>query len=277
MTLSAPPIHPVACMQGPFDESMAESTQGPDDSAKSVKETEDPKLRRQKVLEDEEYSSSYNAQWRHNPKSKYHPLWKIIAQICFGIHLMHQRLAKSDDEVLKILQLHVDEIDTFLRTTTQDFDLAMEDIKERLSYLKLPLEHVNIFDTMLDDRQFRASIVDGNEKIERIIERTARAMNDSLVDVEKGIEATTELSAYLENIRGGFAEGQEEWTSIYTAMRGNAEGWYRCFRSLQVKGNSLGVALVQLGSIVNEMSKRAGVASRRSIVRTHINCRCISS
>jgi len=34
-----------------------------------------------------------------------------------------------------------------------------------------------------------------------------------------------------------------------------------------MKGNTLGLALVQLGSILNEMTKRAGVASRRNVVR----------
>ncbi|KAK3061023.1 hypothetical protein LTS18_007186 [Coniosporium uncinatum] len=92
-------------------------------------------------------------------------------------------------------------------------------------------------------------------------------MNDSLVDLSTGIEATTELARYLDEVGDDWAKGNAELLGIYSAMRGNAEGWYRCFLTLQMKGNALGVALVQLGSILNEMTKRAGVASRRNVVR----------
>ncbi|KAF1988390.1 hypothetical protein K402DRAFT_34546 [Aulographum hederae CBS 113979] len=270
---NAPPIHPLKSMQGAFEESIFESMQKPDQYTEMAKEMTSlgPEARRKKLLESEDYNSSYNARWRKTPGAKYHPLWKLMAQISFGVHLLQQHLAKSDTEVVKILHTHVEEVDSFLERTTEDFELALVDVKERINYLRLPLEHVNIFDVMLDDKQFRTSILEGNEKIERIVERTARAMNDSLVDVTKGIQATMELARYLDKIGEEWADNNDELLGIYNAMRGNAEGWYRCFLTLQMKGNTLGVALVQLGSILNEMTKRAGVASRRSVVSTYLH------
>ncbi|KAK8204049.1 hypothetical protein IWZ01DRAFT_104997 [Phyllosticta capitalensis] len=268
--LDRAPSHPIACMQGAFDESIVEAQRAVDYDDQDT--LDDPKARRQRLIEDDDYGDSYTAQWRKkNPTAKWHPLWKLVAQISFGVHLLNQQLAKSDKEVSNILKRHVQELDIFLERTTEDFDLALVDIKERISHLKLPLEHVNIFDIMLDDHQFRTSIVDGNEKIEKIVERTARAMNDSLMDVEKGIDAIQELSKYLAAIGCGWADGDEEIMGIYMAMCQNSEGWLECLRSLQQKGNDLGVALVQLGSILNEISKRAGVASRRSVLaaRSH--------
>ncbi|KAK8164542.1 hypothetical protein IWX90DRAFT_416299 [Phyllosticta citrichinensis] len=262
--LDRAPSHPIACMQGAFDESIVEAHRAVENDDQDT--LDDAKARRQRLIEDDNYSDSYTAQWRKkNPTAKWHPLWKLVAQISFGVHLLNQQLAKSDKEVSNILKRHVQELDIFLERTTEDFDLALVDIKERISHLKLPLEHVNIFDIMLDDLQFRTSIVDGNEKIEKIVERTARAMNDSLMDVGTGIEAIRELSKYLASIGCGWADGDEEIMGIYMAMCQNSEGWLECLGTLQQKGNDLGVALVQLGSILNEISKRAGVASRRSV------------
>jgi len=264
-----PPVHPIACMQGAFEESIMETMEGENrrDSASSTRSMDslDAKARRQKLLESE-YTGPHASRGRKKPGAKFHKLWKLMAQISFGVHLLHQQLAKSDEEVVKIMQSHVDELDTFLEKTTEDFDLAMADIHERINYLKLPLEHVNIFDIMLDDKPFRTSIVEGNEKIERIVERTARHMTDALEDVNVGIEATAELAKYLDKLGEKWTDGDEDLKNIYEAMHANVEGWYSCLGSLQLKGNTLGGALVQLGGILNEMSKRAGVASRRSLV-----------
>jgi hypothetical protein len=146
-----------------------------------------------------------------------------------------------------------------------------------LKFLKMPLENIHIFDAMLEDRQFRLQIVTGNERIEHIIHRTASAMKDALKDVQQGLDATKEFAIYL-------AEEQEEsdWKmlrpdmqKVYDAMKGNAEGWYKAYVALQTKGNHLGEILVQLGSIVAEMDKRAGQVSRK--MRVCILCSCVHS
>ncbi|TKA78968.1 hypothetical protein B0A49_03739 [Cryomyces minteri] len=261
VTLEHPPIHPVACMQGAFEESIMDSTEDP--NAHQPDKTS-PEIKRTKLLKEDYYDETTTSRWKHKAGAKFHTLWKLMAQIAFGVHLLHQRLAKSDEEVVKILQTHVDEVDGFLEKTTEDFDLALKDIDERIRYLRLPLEHLDIFDAMLDDKNFRTSIIDGNDQIERIVDRTARAMNTALVDVSKGLAATEELRRYLDKLGPYWTQGSEELAAISIAMQGNAEGWYRCFRSLQMKGNQLGVSLVQLGSIVAEISKRAGTASRRN-------------
>ena len=266
-----PPVHPVPQMQGAFEESMMET----------LNESEDPELqdrmsnadsvsRRKMLLEQNEYQRTVAGRWKQRPGEQFHPLWKLVAQISFGMHLLQQGLAKSDEEVIKILQTHVDEIDGFLERTTEDFDLAQGDIDERIRYLRLPLEHGPVFDTMLNDRNFRIAIVEGNEKIEHIIDRTAAAMNDALKDVQKGLDATRELAKYLTRVDKQWDERSEEHDSVYLAMIGNTEGWTRAFLTLQSKGNALRRCLVQLGGIVAEMQRRAGAASRKNLVNfTH--------
>ena len=128
--------------------------------------------------------------WKQKPGEKFHPLWKLVAQMSFGLHLLARNMAKSEDEVMKILQAHVDDIDGFLERTSEDFELAQNDMHERLRCLKLPLQHGDVFDRMLEDRAFRASILEGNEKIEHIVSRTKRMLKDALKDVQKGFDAT---------------------------------------------------------------------------------------
>ena len=263
----SPPQHPVPTMQGAFEESMMETMadlEPPEIDVQSSKA--DSVSRRKMLLEQDKYERTVAGRWKQKDGEKFHPLWKLVAQISFGMHLLHRGLAKSDDEVIKILQTHVDEVDGFLERTTEDFDLAQGDINERIRYLKLPLEHGHVFDTMLNDRSFRTAIVEGNEKIEHIVDRTAAAMRDALKDVQKGLDATRELAKYLTRLDKSWDDRSEEHGSVYLAMIGNTEGWSRAFISLQQKGNKLGISLVQLGGIIAEMQRRAGIASRRNLV-----------
>ena len=276
--VEAPPMHPIPVMQGAFEESIFESTQpeelpsatSPSHSMRVGSDNNEimsgARARRRQMLEKDDYSSVASSRLSKKPGAKYHAFWKLAAQISFGIHLLHDQLAKSDEEVVKIMQAHVDEIDAFLERTTEDFDLAIADIGERINFLKLPLEHVEIFEAMLEDKKFCTSIMEGNDKIETIVNRTARAMNESLLDIAKGLEATSELGKYLDALGSQWSDENPEFLGIYTAMRGNTEGWYRCFRRLQLKGSSLGVLLVQLGSMLTEMSKRAGLVGRKGSV-----------
>ena len=262
-----PPQHPVPTMQGAFEESMMETmTEMEEPEVDNRFSKADSISRRKMLLEQEQYERTVAGRWKQKPGEKFHPLWKLIAQISFGMHLLQQGLAKSDDEVLKILQTHVDEVDGFLERTTEDFDLAQNDIHERIRYLQLPLEHGEVFDTMLDDRAFRMAIVEGNEKIEHIVDRTEKAMKDALKDVQKGLDATRELGRYLTRIEKIWDQRSEEQTSVYLAMIGNTEGWSRAFVTLQQKGHTLNVALIQLGGIIAEIQRRAGIASRRNVV-----------
>jgi hypothetical protein len=257
-----PPQHPVPQLQGPFEESMMESLNELEDGEQNM----DSVTRRKLLLQGEKYERVCAGRWKQRAGEKFHPLWKLSAQLSFGIHLLAQGLAKSEEEVMRILQSHVDDIDGFLERTTEDLDLAQVDVEERLRYLRLPLEHVDVFDHMLEDRTFRSSIVEGNEKIEHIVERTSEAMKDALKDVQKGIDATSALGKYLTGLKSTWNNRSPELEAVYVAMLGNVEGWTRAFMDLHLQGNRLAVSLVQLAGIIAEMQRRAGVASRKILV-----------
>lgn len=259
---AALPVHPVPQLQGPFEESILEAMTQTDNRQDKL----DPLTRRRRLLEGEKYERICAGRWKQRRGEKFHPLWKLVAQISFGMHLLAQGQAKSEQDVMTILQTHVDEIDGFLERTTEDFVLSQKDIQDRIQLLRVPLENLKIFESMLEHRDFRLSIVDGSEKIEHIVDRTSRAMNDALKDIQKGVDATRGLGKYLAEMDMGWEERSEALEAVYLAMVGNVEGWNIAFMELQMKGNSLGVALVQLGGIVAEMSKRAGIASRRTLV-----------
>lgn len=261
------PVHPIPSMQGAFAESMYEASNA---STPTIPKVEDSNAsnRRRKLLDQDIGEDTHASKWRQKPGQRYHELWKLMAQISFGIYLLLNEIAKDDEQVLNILQGHVDEVDAFLEGTLADFDLAIQDIEERLKFLKTPLENIDIFDAMLEDRQFRLQIVTGNERIEHIIHRTASAMNDALKDVKQGLDATKEFAIYLAEIHdnGDWREERPDMLKVFDAMKGNAEGWYKAHVLLQTKGNHLGQILVQLGSIVAEMDKRAGEVSRKTRV-----------
>ncbi len=220
------------------------------------------------LLDQDISEETHAARWRQKPGQKHHELWKLMAQISFGIYLLLNGIARDDEQVMNILQGHVDEVDEFLEMTLEDFDLAKEDIDERLNFLKLPLENIVIFDAMLEDRSFRLQIVNGNERIEHAITRTAAMMNDALKDVQQGLDACKEFTIYLaeEQEEGVWMDTRRDMQKVFDAMKGNVDGWYKAYVSLQTKGNALGVALVQLGSIVAEMDRRAGEVSRKTRV-----------
>ena len=262
------PTHPIAAMQGAFAESMQEASGA---STPHIPKTRlsSAVARRQLLIDQDLSEETHAARWRERPGQQYHQLWKLMAQISFGIYLLLNGIAKNEDQVMTILQGHVDEVDDFLKTMLDDFDLAQDDIDERLKFLKVPLENIAVFDAMLENRDFRLQIVNGNERIEHVIQRTAKAMNDALRDVQQGLDACKEFTNYLTNEvdTAVWRDERPDMEKVFEAMKGNVDGWYRAYVSLQTKGNHLGVALVQLGSIVAEMDRRAGEVSRQTRVR----------
>lgn len=266
---SEPPVHPVPSMQAAFEESILEATTtttatategGADDGWTSPS----AESRRRQLLESHRYDDSWKTRWKQRPGAQYHPLLKLIAQIVFGLHLLQQEQAKSNEEVVRILQTHVNEVDSFLERTSDDFDMAITDIEERIRHLKLPMQHLEVFDNMLDDKGFRTQLLDGNEKIERIIDRTAKAMNAALMDIQRGLHTTQELGKYLDSVKDQWPTHDKAIINVYVAMRGNEQGWMQYLKALQLKGNNLGHVLVQLGTLIGEMAKMAAVASRRN-------------
>lgn len=261
------PRHPIPSMQAAFAESMTETAEATTPTPPKSR-IGNAAARRKLLIDQDVEDETHAARWKQKPGQLYHELWKLMAQISFGVYLLMNGIAKDDKQVMNILQGHVDEVDEFLGTTLEDFDLAQEDIEERLKFLKLPLENIIIFDAMLEDRNFRLQIVNGNERIEHVIQRTAKAMKDALRDVQQGLDACKEFTIYLaeEQEDSAWLQNKPDMEEVFVAMKGNVEGWYKAYVSLQTKGNHLGVALVQLGSIVAEMDRRASDISRKSRV-----------
>ncbi|KIX95702.1 uncharacterized protein Z520_08409 [Fonsecaea multimorphosa CBS 102226] len=258
-----PPAHPVPQLQKPFEESMLESIS--DQVAEDI--PTDAMTRRTILLEAPTYQRVIAGRWKQKPGEKYHPLWKLVAQLTFGMHLLSQNMAISEDEVMRILQSHVDDIDAFLERTTEDFDLAQSDIHERIRCLKLPLAHGEVFDRMLEDRAFRASILDGNEKIDHVISRTKKAAKDALKDVQKGFDATNVMEKYLSKLNSTWKRDSPEHEAVLVAMLGNVEGWRRAFLELHLQGNKLAGSLKKLAEVVSEMQQRAAAVSRNLVAR----------
>jgi hypothetical protein len=187
----------------------------------------------------------------------------------FGINLLVKELAKSNAEVLKILQCHVDEVDGFLGRTTEDFLIIQIDVRTRIQYLSLPLENLEVFDEMLEDRSFRMSMIDYNDKIEHAISRFTISIQDTLKDLQKGREAIGALWQHLKQSSVDNAPLSTHLIAIYNAMLANTEGWNMAFSKLQRKGIALQAALSQLGLAITEMQRRVGIASRKEVVRNN--------
>lgn len=259
------PSHPVPQLQKPFEESMMESIHEEGDQDVPT----DAMSRRTILLEAPTYQRVIAGRWKQKPGEKYHPLWKLVAQMSFGMHLLAKNMAISEEEVMRILQSHVDDIDAFLERTTEDFELAQSDVHERIRCLKLPLAHGDVFDRMLEDRAFRASILDGNEKIDHVISRTKRAAKDALKDVQKGFDATNVLEKYLAHLHTTWRRESPEHEAVLVAMLGNVEGWRRAFLELHLQGNKLAGSLKKLNEVVAEMQRRAAAVSRTIVVSSH--------
>jgi hypothetical protein len=182
------------------------------------------------------------------------------------MHLLAKGLAKSEVDVMKILQRHVDELDTFLERTTEDFLLAQRDIEERLKYLRLPLENLNVFDQMLEDPGFRQSVVNDNEMLNYIMERSTTAMNDAFKDTQKGIDAVKTLRGYLEGLGNQWQDRTYHLDAVYQVMIGNVEGWHAAFSKLQNTGDGLIISLDELKKAISQIQRRISVASNRNAV-----------
>jgi hypothetical protein len=142
----------------------------------------------------------------------------------------------------------------------------MKDMLFRHKCLRVPMEHVSEFDRLLEDRAYRAQLLDGNITIERTITRMSQMLNDYLVDMSIFREANHGLDLYLLDIGVEWTYHNEDVGKIYSAMCGNTGGWSQFLQSLVAKAERLGVVLVQVSSYCNEIEKRCGAASRRSLV-----------
>ncbi|KAI3340828.1 hypothetical protein F4824DRAFT_487205 [Ustulina deusta] len=260
------PIHPIPAMQPAFAESLMEATNNGGDTKPKLR-FGDAKQRRARLLDSPKGARLYADVWRYRPGQKHHELWKLLAQVSFGVYLLLNGIANSNEQVVDILQHHIDEVDEFLETTLEDVNIAIEDVKERIEFLKLPMENMKTFEDMLEDRDFRLQIVTGNEKIEHIIEKTTLALEATLKDADEGLKAVKEFAVYLANQKDKpWRQQRPEFVDIYDAMKGNAQGWYHAFSDMHERALSLDTVLISLSQIVAEMDQKAGEVSRRTRV-----------
>ncbi|KXJ91558.1 hypothetical protein Micbo1qcDRAFT_66230 [Microdochium bolleyi] len=258
------PLHPIPAMQAAFSESLIEATNQAG-AGKPKFKNGDAKERRSALLEGAKSAKLDNDLWRYRPGQEHHELWKLLAQISFGVYLLLGGIANSNEQVVTILQGHIDEVDEFLETTMEDVHLAIKDVKERIDFLKLPMANMATFEKMLEDRNFRLQIVNGNEKIEHIVARTTKALDGTLDDVEEGLKAVKEFAIYLGNEESSpWRQERPAIAEIYDAMTGNAEGWWKALTELQDSTTVLDGLLAGLGRMVAEMDQRAGEVSRRT-------------
>jgi hypothetical protein len=266
----AVPCHPIPAMQDAFAESLIEATQDPDSQAileKPKLRNGDANTRRQHLLDQSRTSGPPAAQWRYRPGQHTHELKKLMAQISFGVYLLLNGMANSNESAVTILQGHIDEVDEFLETTMEDIALATVEITERIDYLTVPMSNVEHFEKMLEDRDFRLQIVEGNENIEHVLARTSTALTQSVDDIKEGLQATRDFTGYLaEQQAGAWRKIRPDVIDIFDAMAGNTEGWLKAFEDLQVKETTLSALLLKLASIVSEIDRRAGEVSRRTRV-----------
>ncbi|KAK4105362.1 hypothetical protein N658DRAFT_503522 [Parathielavia hyrcaniae] len=258
------PQHPIPSMQQAFAESLLEATKGAN-STKPKFRTGDAKARREELLDQGAADPPPTALWRCRPGQKAHELRRLMAQISFGVYLLLNGMANSQILVVSILQGHIDEVDEFLETTLEDMDLAAKDMEERIKHLKLPMDNIDVFERMLEDRNFRLQILEGNQKIEHILARTQIALKQATQDISEGLEVTREFTIYLaEQQHGTWRRERPDVIDIFDAMRGNTDGWFNAFMDLQAKGSALNALIVRLADIISEMERRAGEVSRKT-------------
>ncbi|KAI1104595.1 hypothetical protein F4804DRAFT_332132 [Jackrogersella minutella] len=255
------PTHPIPAMQPAFAESLLEATNSPAIPKPKVRFAS-ARERRNCLLDGEKGAKLYGELWRYRPGQRHHELWKLMAQISFGVYLLLNGIANSNEQVVTILQGHIDEVDEFLETTLEDVNLAIQDIRERIDFLKLPMENIDTFEQMLEDRNFRLQIVTGNEKIEHIISRTTTFLEAAVGDLNEGLAVTKQFAAYLGDQQDRpWRQQRPNVVEIYDAMRGNAQGWYKAFLELETTTSNLRAMLNKLDQMVAEMNYRAGEAS----------------
>ncbi|KAM0575143.1 hypothetical protein ACHAP9_001162 [Verticillium nonalfalfae] len=252
------PLHPIHSMQAAFAESLLEVTDGKPAEKPKIR-FGDAKARREELISQERDEELLSAQWRFRPGQRQHELMKLMSQISFGVYLLLNGMANSASQVVNILQGHIDEVDEFLEVTMEDFQQASTDLKERIDYLRLPMENLEVFEKLLEDRNFRLQIVEGNEKIEHILARTNMQLEQYDQDIQQGLSSAREFAVYLSQQKdGSWRQDRPDVADIYEAMKGNTEGWFNAFADLQAQGKDLNALVVDLSQMVAEMSSKAG-------------------
>lgn len=197
---------------------------------------------------------------------KHHWLRKVVAQIAFGLHLLHAGLARSDAAVVRILQGHVADVDGFLRRTGAELDAAARDASRRMALLGLPLAppRVRALDRLLASRAFRREMAARCAAADAAVARAACALRAALGHVREGLAAAADLARYLPALARGWRS--PALARVLSAMRHNCALWLRACTALHARGARLGAMLDALAAVVAETERRTAAASRRHLV-----------
>lgn len=256
--------HPIPSMQEAFNESLVESKQG---ANKPRLREHDAKARRERLLAQGKDDDVPGMRWRYRPGQEQHELCKLMSQIAFGMHLLLRGMANSDDQVVTIIQGHIDEVDEFLEVALEDLQLASSDLSERIRHLRLPLEHIEVFEKILEDRSYRADLLRNNEIIEHVLARTTVMLGRYEKDMTEGLRSTKAFANYLgDEQQAEGLQGRPEVGEIYDAMKGNTNGWHNALLELDEEAQKLNVLITELAMMVGEMQAKAGEVSRRTWV-----------
>lgn len=260
------PTHPIPSLQDAFTESLDEATLGLGGDKLKLKDM-DIRERRELLLAQERDEDPFDAKWRYRSGQSQHEVVKLISQISFGVYLLLNGMANSNAQVVNILQGHIDEVDEFLETALEDLNQAIDDLNGRIEHLKLPLANIQVFEQLLEDRNFRCEILEGNEKIDHVLSRTNAAMKQWDDDIESGIHSTAAFTAWLGDEEDApWRSERPEVADIFDAMKGNAEGWLTAFDDMNERAQEVHNLVVRLTTIIAEMEKKAGEVSRRTWV-----------
>ncbi|CAI4218692.1 unnamed protein product [Parascedosporium putredinis] len=260
----SPALHPIRSMQEAFNESLIEATKDASLNKPKLRHL-DAKARREHLIAQEKGEELYGMRWRYRPGQTQHELCKLMSQISFGMNLLLTGKANSDDQVVSIIQGHIDEIDEFLDVALEDFQQATADLTERIKYLRLPLEHLDVFEKLLEDRNYRAELLHNNENIDHILSRTMSMLTQYESDFAKGLRSTKDFITYLAEQRDSPRRTQyPDIDDIYKAMKGNTDGWRIAFLDLQQQGINLDGLSTKLSTMVATIQSKAGEVSRRT-------------
>lgn len=253
--------HPIPLLRGPFEESIIEAQISP--GSYSITPA-DAAARRAHLLSSSTYERTCSGRWRQRDGERYHPLWKLIAQMSFGVHLLDEGAARSEIDAVKILQSHVNEVDGFLQRTGEDFQLASRDIAKRIVLLEDPFKNLKAFDAILESRHCRLSILHISDTVDDVVERSLVAMQDALKDVEKGLQAVSVFGRYLRGLgKAGPRPKSATVEAIQRTMIANIQGWNRTFLHLYTQGQDLARLLIRLSSANSELRRQVAFASRK--------------
>lgn len=263
------PNHPIPSMQAAFIESLAEVTSGGVNKPKL--RALDAKARRKRLLEQDADDEAFDGTWRYRNGQTQHEVAKLVSQISFGVYLLLNGMANDTTQVINILQAHIDEVDEFLEVALEDLAEAVGDLRDWMEQLQLPMANMRVFEEMLEDRTYRAEILERNQQVDHVLARTNVIMRQWDDDVDAGLVCTTSFNEWLNSIRKGpWRKERPDMGDIYNAMKGNGAGWLSAFDEMNSRAQDMNGLIIKLMTTVAELENKAGEISRKTWV-SHID------